>query len=74
MEYKKVSNTELEVTKQIPITMPIISRYKRSFIESQIIAITQQRNDMIALKEAELKECNDILKQMDNLGIVKEEE
>jgi hypothetical protein len=71
MEYTKISDTQLEVTKEIVTpTKTEVKTYERKFIEEQIVAITQQRDEMIALKEAELKECADILKEMDKLKIV----
>ena len=69
---KKLSDTQIEITKQAPQPEPVITRYERNFIEAQIKAITAQRDAMIALKEAELKECQDILLECDKLGIVAE--
>ena len=66
----KLSDTQLEVTKEVPQPVQVTTVYERDFIESQIVAITAQRDEMIALKEAELKECTDILAQMDLLKIV----
>lgn len=71
METIKKSDTTLEVT--IEIVTPTVTKktvYDRDFIEKQIIDITAQRDEMIRLKEAELKECTDILKEMDKVGIV----
>jgi len=72
METKKLSETQLEVTKEIITqTKTEIRVYERDFIEKQILDITKQRDEMIALKEAELKEVQDILTEMDRLKIVK---
>ena len=71
--YTKISETSLEVTKEIP-TKTETQIYERKFIEDQIKAITESRDEMIALKEAELKECQDILAEMDKKGIVLKEE
>jgi hypothetical protein len=70
IQYKKLDEQTLEITKPVPQPEPIVNKYERSFIENQIIAITKQRDEMIALKEAELKECQDILQKMDELEIV----
>jgi len=70
IQYKKLDEQTLEVTKPVPQPEPIVNKYERSFIENQIIAITKQRDEMIALKEAELKECQNILQKMDELEIV----
>jgi predicted lactoylglutathione lyase len=71
MDTKKISETELEVTKEIftPIKTEKVV-YERDFIKNQIIDITKQRDEMIALKEKELAECQDILAKMDEQGIV----
>jgi len=71
--YTKISNTTLEVTKEIITPVKVEKNvYERKFIEDQIKAITESRDEMIALKEAELKECTDILAEMDKKGIVLE--
>lgn len=70
METNKISNTQLEIIKEVITPVKIERRvYERDFIEKQIIAITAQRDETIALKEAELAECQAILKSMDELGI-----
>lgn len=69
MNTKKLDNFILEITKPAPIAEPIKQTFEREFIEKQIIAITKQRDDMIASKEAELAECQSILAEMDKLGI-----
>jgi hypothetical protein len=71
METKQISGTKIEITKVI-VTPDKIEKnvYERKFIEEQIIAITEQRDELIAIKEKELKECTDILAEMDKLGIV----
>ena len=68
MTSKKINDTTIEITKTEP-AKDVVNTYERKFIEDQIIAITKQRDDMIALKEAELKEVQDILAEMDKLGI-----
>ena len=71
MEITKLSDTQIEVTTEI-ITPPqtVTKTYDREFIENQIISITAQRDEMIALKEAELKVCTDILAEMDKQNII----
>ncbi len=74
MEVTKLSATSVEVTREAPApVVPPKERYERKFIEDQIIAITASRDEMIAAKERELKECTDILAEMDKLGIVVKE-
>jgi DNA polymerase III alpha subunit (gram-positive type) len=70
MDAKKIDDYSIEITKQAPMPDPIKVTYERAFIEQQIKNITEQRDSLIALKESELKECTDILKEMDAQGIV----
>ena len=53
-DYIKISDSSIEITKEV-ITPTVTTKqtYERGFIESQILAITQQRDALIALKEAE---------------------
>jgi hypothetical protein len=69
----KISECEVEVTKTIPEVV-VTQKYERGFIEEQIKQITKQRDEMIALKEKELKECTDILSEMDKLEVITKEE
>lgn len=69
MNFKKLNDYEIEITEEIIKPETIKKTYKRDFIENQIIEITKQRDEMIALKEKELKDCQDILKEMDKLNI-----
>jgi predicted lactoylglutathione lyase len=70
MDVIKISDSSVEVTKEI-ITPTVTTKqtYERDFIEKQIKDITAQRDALIAIKEAELKECQDILNEMDRLGV-----
>jgi len=69
---KKISDTKIEIETITPERVEKIV-YDKSFIEQQIKQITAQRDEMIALKEAELKKCQDILKEMGKVGMVVEE-
>jgi hypothetical protein len=74
METKKIDDYTIEIKKTInsaPVTTT--TNYERKFIEEQIINITSQRDSLIAHKQAELDECQDILAEMDKLGIVKQD-
>jgi predicted lactoylglutathione lyase len=69
---KKISDTKIEIETITPERVEKIV-YDKSFIEQQIKQITAQRDEMIALKEAEQKKCQDILKEMGKVGMVVEE-
>lgn len=72
MEITKINDTQVEVTKEVAPVKVEKRIYERAFIEQQIKNITAQRDEMIALKEAELAECNAILDEIDN-GVVEVE-
>ena len=73
----KISDTSIEMDEVTPAVPEKVTRqkYDRKFIEEQILAITKQRDaeiaDIVVLKEAELKKCTDIIKEMDKLGVAK---
>ena len=65
----KVSDTEIEMDKVTPEVRTTVT-YERGFIEKQILNIQAQKDAYDAQRDAEIKECEDILKAMDDLGIV----
>ena len=72
--YKKTEDGKLEVitpveVKEIPAEKKV---YDYDFLKQQIINITAQRDEMIAIKEAELLEVQTLLKEADKLGIESE--
>lgn len=75
-EPTKISDTTIEIDKVTPAIPERVTRqiYERKFIEEQILSITQQRDELISAKERELKECTDILEEMDKLGILSKAE
>jgi predicted lactoylglutathione lyase len=72
MQYTKIDNT-LKVTRtkynEDGSTYEIENSYDKTFLENQINAITSQRDEMIALKEAELEEVQTLLDKCTELGI-----
>lgn len=72
MEAKMVSATSIEVEKIIPeIRTKVV--YERTFIEQQIKDITAQRDAYVEQRNIELKECEEILAEM-NKQVYKPEE
>ena len=69
---KKIDDYSIEITKQDPQPEPKVNIYQRDFIEKQIKDIQAQKDAYDVQRDAELKECNDILVEMDKLGITKE--
>jgi len=67
---KKIDDFTLEITKEILKPEPIKTAYERSFIENQIKTIQADKDNYVALRDAELVECNSILAEMDKLNIV----
>jgi predicted lactoylglutathione lyase len=67
MEITKISATEISVA--VPVEIKTETKiYNIDFLKSQEIAITKQRDEMIALKEKELKEVQDLITQATTLG------
>jgi hypothetical protein len=65
---KKIDDYTLEFISEKIET--ISNKYERSFIESQIKMITEQRDTFVSARNAELKECEDILAVMEKEGII----
>ena len=65
----KISDTEIEMEKVTPEVRTTV-KYERGFIEQQIKNIQSQKDAYDAQRDAEIKECQEILKAMDDLGIV----
>ena len=65
----KISDTSISMEKVTP-AVTVTNTYERGFIESQIVAITAQRDAYVAQRNIEIKECEDILKAMDDLGVI----
>jgi hypothetical protein len=70
MESKKLDNFTIEVTKQAPQPEPVKTAYQRKYIEEQMVEIQRQKDEQMAQRDAELAECQDILKEMDKQGIL----
>lgn len=69
---KKVSDYEIEFTKQEVKPEPIKVTYKRSFIEQQIKDIQRSKDEFDSLRDKEIAECTQILSEMDKLNITLE--
>lgn len=70
IQYNKINENELEVTKLTQILEPTKIVYERSFIENQIITITEDRDSYVAKRNIEIAECEKILSEMTRLNIV----
>jgi hypothetical protein len=69
MSTKKISDYEMEITKETPAEF-VTTKHERGFIEQQIKNIQKQKDDYDTLRDAEIAECIEILKEMDKLGVV----
>ena len=65
----KLSDTSIEMEKVTPEVRTMVT-YERAFVEKQIVAIQSQKDAYDNQRDAELKECQDILEAMDDLGII----
>lgn len=72
MQYTKEDN-QLKVTKTLynedGTTREVEYLYTKEFLDNQVTSITTQRDEMIALKEAELTEVNLLLSKCEELEI-----
>lgn len=73
MIYSKLDN-ELQATRTLyhedGSTYEVTTNYTREFLNNQALAITTQRDEMIALKQEELDEVNLLLAKCDELEII----
>jgi hypothetical protein len=67
---EKINDTSIQITTQPVMPDPVVKVYDRTFTENQIIQIQKQLDDYTSARQAELDECNNILSQMDSLGII----
>lgn len=72
MEFTKISDTEIEVTKTAPV-QTVKTKYERKFIREQIRAIKASRDEFVAQRNVEIDECQEILAEMDRAGVVEVE-
>ena len=70
MEFRKLNNTELEVTKPAPVMEPIKTVHNRRFIREQLKAIKASKDAFVTARNAEIAECQAILDEMDRVGVV----
>lgn len=72
MQYTKQDN-QLKVTKAVynedGSNHEVEVLYTKDFLNQQILSITSQRDEMIAIKEAELGEVNVLLSKCEELGV-----
>ena len=74
MQYSKTEDNKLKVTNSYYYrdgsTYSQDNIYDRQFIENQVISITAQRDEMIAIKEKELAEVNALIEKCNELNIL----
>ena len=70
----KISDSEIEITKPEIIETAKVTRYKRKFIKEQLAKIKADKKAYVALRDAEIAECQAILNAMTELGITNETE
>jgi hypothetical protein len=68
----KISDSEIEITKPEIVETAKVTRYKRKFIKEQLASIKADKKAYVALRDAEIAECQAILNAMTELGITNE--
>ena len=71
MEFRKISDTEIEVIKTAPV-QEVKTIHKRKFIREQLKAIRAQKDAFVAERNIEIAECQAILDEMDRIGVVED--
>ena len=73
MKYVKKDENTLQVITPVKTaeTKQEAREYNISFLQEQVEAITKQRDEMIALKEAELAEVQTLLSEAKKLSMIK---
>jgi len=66
----KIDENTIEILKPVEIVEPTKIQYERGFIENQIVQIQKTKDEFDTLRDAEIKECMDILMMMDKVGII----
>lgn len=69
MEVIKISDSEIQVTKQAEIPAPIVVIYDYDFLTSQKARIIEDANNYAVARQKELDEVDALLKECDKLGI-----
>jgi len=74
LETKKISDYEIEITETVQTTEVKKTVYDRAFIETQLASIQKQRDEFVALRDAEIAKCQSIIDEMDALDIASRED
>jgi hypothetical protein len=69
MDVVKISDYEVEVSDTEPAKVRVC-RHQREFIEQQLLKIQAQKAVYDALQDAAILECQNIIAEMDRLGIL----
>ena len=68
-KYTKISETELEVTKQIEAVPTLSSKYELDFLHQQEVDILKSKNDFIQARDLELVEVRLLIAKAKELGV-----
>ena len=69
MESIKISDNEIQITKQGEAPAPIIISYKYDFLIAQKAKIIADANNYLQARQKELAEVNTLLTECEKLGI-----
>jgi hypothetical protein len=67
--YKKLSDTELKVTKPAEEIKTVANTYSIDFLKSQEVAILKSKNDFVEARDKELAEVRELLQKCEELDI-----
>lgn len=69
MDYRIIDENSVEITSPgtagpftwSPATEPVVTVFKKDFLESQIVAIQQSKDDFDAQRDIEILQCQNLL-------------
>ena len=69
MQVNKISDTEFEVIKEVPVPETVSTKYSIDFLKNQEFNIIKSMNDFIDARKKELEEVRALLTEAENLGL-----
>jgi hypothetical protein len=74
MEYNKVSDSEMEVVKEVVVSEPVKIVYNIDFLKEQEITILKDMNSYVEKRQTELEEVRGLILEAEKLGLKTKEE
>ena len=69
MNTKKINDSVMEVTKDAPVVVPMVTNYNIDFLHQQELDILKSMNDFVARRQGELDEVRGLIAEAEKLGL-----